>query len=295
MQKFFTLFTASLICLLACNSLTGQLPVLPTLPPTTAATTLPPVDLPTATAPPGAMPLPTPVNLQPAKLAEVVDGDTVALTNGREVRYIGINTPERGQPFYDEASAANRQLVEGRELQLELDVETFDQYGRTLGYLWTGGVMVNLEIVRRGFANAFTVPPNVRYEKLFQQAEQEARQAGRGLWADAGIPLKIIHIEANAPGSDSANPNGEWIEIANQGSQAVQMKGFTLKDEANHIYTFDDFNLAPASSFRLYSGQGQDSQSALYWGLVDSSIWNNDSDAAFLRDTQGALIDTFAY
>lgn len=285
MQKFLLCLIASLTCLLACNSLAGQLPALPTLPPAAA----------TATPLSAATSLPTPANLQPATVAEVVDGDTVALTNGRHVRYIGINTPEHDQPYFAEAQAANRQWVAGRQIQLELDVETFDQYGRTLAYVWVGEVMVNLEIVRQGFANAFTVPPNLRYEKLFQQAEREAREAKRGLWAEAGIPLKITHIEANAPGSDSANPNGEWIEITNQGSQAVQMKGFTLKDEANHIYTFGDFSLAPGSSVRLYSGQGQDSQNALYWGMVDNSVWNNDSDAAFLRDTQGALIDSFAY
>jgi micrococcal nuclease len=228
-------------------------------------------------------------------VAEVVDGDTVALTNGQHVRYIGINTPEHDQPYFAEAQTANRQLVAGKEVQLELDVETIDQYGRTLAYVWANGVLVNLEIVKLGFANTFTVPPNLRYEKLFQQAEREAREAKRGLWTEASIPLKITQIEADAPGSDSANPNGEWIEITNQGSQTVQMKGFTLKDEANHIYTFGDFSLVAGSSLRLYSGQGQDSQTALYWGFVDQSVWNNDSDAAYLRDTQGALIDTFAY
>ncbi|MFN8459787.1 MAG: thermonuclease family protein, partial [Anaerolineae bacterium] len=199
MRKFFVLLVITLTCLLACNGLAGQLPaVVPTV--------QPPASLPTATT--ASISLPTPTNLQPATVAEVVDGDTVALTNGRHVRYIGINTPEHDQPYFAEAQAANRKLVAGKDVQLELDVETFDQYGRTLAYLWSGGVMVNLEIVRQGFANAFTVPPNLRYEKLFQQAEQEARQAKRGLWADAGIPLKITHIEANAPGSDSANPNG---------------------------------------------------------------------------------------
>jgi hypothetical protein len=45
----------------------------------------------------------------------------------------------------------------------------------------------------------------------------------------------------------------------------------------------------------LYSGPGQDSDTKLYWGFGDESVWNNDSDAAFLRDPQGALVDTFAY
>jgi micrococcal nuclease len=236
-----------------------------------------------------------PGNLETVTVATVVDGDTIELTDGRRVRYIGVNTPERDQPYYKEATDANRQLVAGKQVQLELDVETFDQYGRTLAYVWVGGVMANWEIVNRGFANAFTVPPNVRYEEQFRQAEREAREAGRGLWTGSDVALKITHIEADAPGSDRENPNGEWLEIANQGDEPVAMQGYTLKDEANHIYTFRDFVVNPEATFRLYSGQVQDSSSELYWGLVGESVWNNDSDAAFLRDAQGNLVDTLAY
>lgn len=270
------------------------------LPPAATATP-PPIPSPAAPTP---LPPPTtspnsgpaqPGNLESATVAHVVDGDTVELTNGRTVRYIGINTPEHGQPYFAEATAINRQLVAGKQVQLEFDLETFDQYGRSLAYVWVDGRMANLEIVRQGYANAFTIPPNVRYEKEFRQAEREAREVGRGLWVGANVPLKIIQIHADAPGSDNENPNGEWIEIANQGDTPVLMQGFTLKDEANHIYTFGNFTVAPGAAFRLYSGQGQDSPNALYWGLVNESVWNNNGDEAYLRDPQGALADMFSY
>jgi hypothetical protein len=139
------------------------------------------------------------------------------------------------------------------------------------------------------------VPPNVKYEADFVAAEREARQAERGLWAGADVALEIIDIQADAPGNDQENPNGEWIEVANRGDTPVPMAGYTLKDEANHIYTFGDFTLQPGQAFKLYSGQGQDGDSELYWGLVGDSVWNNGSDTAFLRDDQGALVDSFAY
>ena len=126
---------------------------------------------------------------------------------------------------------------------------------------------MNLEIVRQGYANAFTVPPNVKYEEEFRRAEREAREAGRGLWAGSDVALKIVQIQADAPGSDKENPNGEWIEITNQSGKAVQMEGYTLKDEANHIYTFGNFRLKSGASFRLHTGQGQDSAKKLYWGF----------------------------
>lgn len=236
-----------------------------------------------------------PDNLETVTVASVVDGDTVELAGGRRVRYIGINTPERDQPYYQEAADLNQQLVAGKEVQLEFDLDSFDQYGRTLAYVWTDGVMVNLEMVRRGFANAFTVPPNVRYAEEFRQAEEEAREAGRGLWARSPTRLKITRIEADAPGDDTQNPNGEWVEITNQSDQTVQMQGYTLKDEANHIYTFGNFTVQPGAEFRLYSGQGRDKATELFWGLSGESVWNNGGDTAFLRDAEGALIDTFAY
>ena len=95
-----------------------------------------------------------PTGLETATVTRVVDGDTIELADGRRVRYIGINTPEHDQPYYKEATEANRRLVGGKEIQLELDQDTFDQYGRTLAYIWAEGVLVNLEIVQQGFANA---------------------------------------------------------------------------------------------------------------------------------------------
>ena len=246
-------------------------------------------------APTLSRPAPTPGGAQTFRVKEVVDGDTIVLENGTRVRYIGLNTPERDRPFYEEATEANRKLVEGREVRLELDAVEIDQYGRTLAYVFVGDTFVNLELLRQGYANAYTVPPNVRYEALFREAEREAREAGRGLWAIQETALKIAYIQADAPGNDNDNPNGEWVEIVNQGSEAVNLAGYTLKDAANHIYTFPAFTLQPGATVRLYSGQGQDDANSLYWGLVGESVWNNGGDSAFLRDSKGNLVDSYTY
>lgn len=127
-------------------------------------------------------------------VVRVVDGDTVQVRIGdhvERVRYIGMDTPEvhhprRGEePGGREATAVNRDLVLGRAVRLELDVRTRDRYGRLLAYVWVGDVMVNAELVRRGYAQVMTVPPNVRYQTLFLRLQREAREAGRGLWGGA--------------------------------------------------------------------------------------------------------------
>jgi endonuclease YncB( thermonuclease family) len=144
---------------------------------------------PAATPPPLTSPYPTePLT---ARVVEIVDGDTidVEIEGRRErVRYIGINTPEtkhptRGVELYGpEAAEANKRLVAGQMVQLELDVERRDRYGRLLAYVYVGEVMVNAELVRQGFAQVATFPPNVKYQALFLRLQREAREAGRGLW-----------------------------------------------------------------------------------------------------------------
>ncbi len=125
-------------------------------------------------------------------VVRVVDGDTIHVRLGdrvEKVRYIGVNTPEvhhprKGEePGGREAAAMNRQLAEGQRVRLELDVRTRDRYGRLLAYVWVGDTMINAELVRRGYAQVMTVPPNVRHQALFLRLQRDARAAGRGLWA----------------------------------------------------------------------------------------------------------------
>jgi micrococcal nuclease len=125
-------------------------------------------------------------------VVRVVDGDTIAVRLGErveKVRYIGVNTPELHHPHHGteagglEAREVNRRLVEGRRVRLELDVQPRDRYGRVLAYVWAGDTMVNAELIRLGFAQVMTVPPNVRHQSLFLKLQRAARAAGRGLWA----------------------------------------------------------------------------------------------------------------
>jgi micrococcal nuclease len=124
------------------------------------------------------------VNEGTVLVTRVIDGDTIEIEGGFRVRYIGIDTPEMGKPYYLEAEEANRNLVEGREVRLERDVEDKDEYGRLLRYAWVDNTMVNAELVRLGYAYSYSYPPNVKYQAYFLQMEKEAREHKRGLWSD---------------------------------------------------------------------------------------------------------------
>lgn len=129
------------------------------------------------------------------KVVRVIDGDTIELTDGRRVRYIGVDTPEIGDPrrniecFAKEAMEENKRLVEGKTVRLEKDVSETDRYGRLLRYVYIGDVFVNAHLVRQGFARIDTVPPDVAHQQKFLQAEQEAREQGRGLWREKSCLL----------------------------------------------------------------------------------------------------------
>lgn len=122
-------------------------------------------------------------------MERAVDGDTVVLSTGQRVRYIGVDTPELHHPqkpieaYAREAKEFNRKLVEGKTVRLEFDVERYDKYRRLLAYIYLpNGTFVNAELVRQGYAHTLTIPPNVKYADLFVKCQREARENNRGLW-----------------------------------------------------------------------------------------------------------------
>ena len=113
----------------------------------------------------------------------VVDGDTIdVLLNGKRtrIRYLQMNTPERSDPCYREATQANASLVAGKSVRLVADRENADRYGRLLRYIYVGDVLVNRVLVEGGWAEAVLYPPNDAHYDEFVRLEQEAAAAGRG-------------------------------------------------------------------------------------------------------------------
>lgn len=133
---------------------------------------------------------------------DIIDGDTIDVEMGGRVyrvRYIGIDAPERGTYYYQEATDANAALVEGQEVILVKDVSETDRFGRLLRYVYLlDGTFVNAELVRRGFAQVATFPPDVRHQELYLQLQQEARDAGSGLWA-ASVVAAVTPTWTPAP------------------------------------------------------------------------------------------------
>lgn len=143
-----------------------------------------------------------------ALVVDIVDGDTMKVEIDGVVyplRYIGIDTPELGRPYADEARAADQQLVGGSAVFLESDVSDTDRFDRLLRYVWLadGGswLLVNRELVRLGMAVAKAYPPDTKYQALFDAAQVEALAAAVGIWTATPAPI-VPFVGTPAPGGN---------------------------------------------------------------------------------------------
>lgn len=158
-----------------------------TSPPTTVVETTQKEITTTNTEPPETTAAETTVELGEAVTCiEVTDGDTIKVKDSAgniyKVRYIGMDTPEKGKPYYNEATQANSTLVANKTLRLEKDVSETDKYGRLLRYVYVGDLFVNAQLISEGFAQILTIPPDVKFADYFLQLQQQARESGKGLW-----------------------------------------------------------------------------------------------------------------
>lgn len=222
-----------------------------------------------------------------ARVVAVIDGDTIDVEiDGRRerVRYIGINTPEREQSLYREATDANARWVRDREVQLERDVSDRDRFGRLLRYVYVEGVLVNEALLKEGYAQLFTFPPDVRYEARLLEAQREGQREGRGLWA--GMPpmtegLEIVSLDDRA----------EVVEIANRGGAAQSLDGWTLVSERGNQRCPLGGTLAAGETLAIWA-RAADRERGGYNCNFDENIWSGSApDPAVLLDASGREID----
>lgn len=171
--------------------------------------------------------------IEPVHVQRVVDGDTVQLNDGRKIRFIGLNTPElspRRQTTPESgAVAAKNQLADWvlqRPLYLRVGEPSEDKYGRTLGHLYRqDGQSLEALMLAAGMGFRIAIPPNLRHQGCFQEAEAVARKAARGVW---GLPQHQV-LEALSRQSFSGgfarvratvtqidvSRHGWWVELSN--------------------------------------------------------------------------------
>jgi micrococcal nuclease len=229
----------------------------------------------------------------------IIDGDTIEVAGAEKVRLIGIDTPEKGQYYYDEAKERLRELIGGKEILLETDRTDKDKYDRLLRYIYINRTeLVNIMLVKEGLARALIIQPDNKYEEEILKAEAEARNQKLGLWEYEGISdvycIGIFYFRYNAMGDDRNNLNDEYIEFRNSCTYPVDMTGWTVRDDYGHEYEFPEFAATEKTKFRLRTGSGEDTGSDVYWNS-GKAVWNNAGDSMEMRNAEGTLILNYEY
>jgi micrococcal nuclease len=140
--------------------------------------------------------------IERSQVRRVVDGDTVELSNGQKIRLLNIDTPETVKAntpvrcYGPEASTFTKKLLTDRMVQLTIDREANDQYGRGLRFVFLDGVdtsnienSVNADIVKNGFGKMVSYKPNTTYARDFQKWEDEAKSKKLGVWGACKNPF----------------------------------------------------------------------------------------------------------
>ena len=163
------------------------------------------------------------------QVERALDGDSLQLADGRQVRLIGINTPEFGkdgapnQLLAAEARNHLNTLVQGGNVQLVFDKERFDRYRRTLAYAQLAdGRDVQLLLLRAGLAWFVAIPPNVARIAAYRAAEAEARAARRGIWALADYePLRAERLSRARTGFVRLSGTVTAVRARQQGTELM--------------------------------------------------------------------------
>ncbi len=225
-------------------------------------------------------------------VVRVIDGDTFRLANGKTVRLIGIDAPEKGQYYYEEAREKLKELIEGKKVVLEADISNSDKLNRLLRYVFVNNLFVNLELVKEGYANVYIVSPNEKYSSELLKAEEYARKNKLGLWnkfSEFSKCIKVENFHFNAKGDDKKNLNDEYIVFKNVCNFEINLSQWTIKNRASKQYVFPNVSLKPEERVTLFSGFGRNFKNRLYWNS-SIPIWNNKGDTLYLRDKDGSLV-----
>jgi len=197
---------------------------------------------------------------QETNVLRAIDGDTIETDLGK-IRLLGINTPEKNQPFYQEAKDFLKQY-EGKTIEVELHGK--DKYSRWLGYIFYNNELINKKIIENGFANLYYYDKDNYYNEM-KEAQEIAINNQGGLWKKSNNSdcITLISLEYK----DGGDCKNQERLILNNSCSSLNV---IIKDDANHIYN-------EKLSFGLFIKNY-------------SCIWNDGGDTLFIRDKDGLIL-----
>ena len=197
---------------------------------------------------------------QEVNITKIIDGDTIEIESEETIsraRLKGINTPEKNQPYYDEATDFLKNI---KDKTVEIENHGQDKYNRILVYVFYKDELLNREILENGLGNLYYYSEDNHYQEL-KKAEQKARQQEKGIWKSSENTgcIELIKLQYEEP---------EKLILENNCNKKITL---TIKDEATHTY---QETIKPKSTLTK----------------TTSHIWNDAGDSVFIWDKSGLLL-----
>jgi micrococcal nuclease len=215
------------------------------------------------------------------QIARVIDGDTIVTTSNEHIRMLGINSPEKGEKFHDEALQSLVNLVNNKTVKLE--TEGIDLYNRTLAYVFLNDENINLQQVRSGLANFYFPESTKTHYSEITNAWSKCLEENKNLCekskdkcAECIMLTKLDYKSQEAV-------------FYNNCSFSCNLNGWWIKDEGRKEFVFHKFILNHKQDVTIKVGNKSNNQSVLFWA-GETYVWTRTGDTLFLRDENGKLV-----
>ncbi|MEN7982130.1 MAG: thermonuclease family protein [Nanoarchaeota archaeon] len=214
------------------------------------------------------------------KIQRVIDGDTIK-ANNKSIRLLGINSPEKGEPYFNEAKEFLEKLILNKTIKLESTKQ--DLYGRTLAYLFLKNENVNLAIVKNGFANPYFPEGKQKYYSEFQNSWKKCTED------NLNICKKSKDKCAECVTLKNFDYKNQKIIFYNKCSFDCDLTDWQIKDEGRKKFIFPEFILSSEKSVEILVEEGTNTRDKLFWDRK-TYVWTKSGDTLFLRDENYGLI-----
>jgi len=204
-----------------------------------------------------------------AEVERVIDGDTI-IANNESVRLLGINTPEKGELYYEEAKEFLEGLLSNQTVGLEYGIPRYDKYQRTLAFVFIGNTNINVELVEWGLANVYILEDKT-YEKELRNAWEECLEKNINLCEKSeNVCAECINVKSFEK---------QIVTLENTCNFNCSLNNWTIKDEGRKKFVFEDFVLNAKANVEITAED-----------FGEDYVWTKTGDTLFLRDGVGKLV-----
>ena len=221
------------------------------------------------------------------RITRVIDGDT-AVAGNQTIRLLGINTPEKGEKYYNEAKKYLEKRILNKTVRLIYGEDKKDLYKRTLAYIYFNGTNINKEIIEKGYGNIYFPSGKTEYYSEFFESWNNCIKKEIRLCESSeevcGICVKL----------DKIDYKNQVIVLKNSCGVDCDLYGWSIKDEGRKNFMFDDFILDSGEKVSIIVKKGTSNKTHIFWEDY-SYVMTNSGDSIFLRDSNGKLVDWKSY